>query len=127
MTSNVWQNTLSGDEGCCDSIVMDGTVVSVEPVVRSSRYISQSSGDDAADQARDNAGEVSVGLLLVLFVTLISGAVSGFSASLLVDIPGGASALMMAVQMAATIVFAAAVAFVGVLALDMLAGGFEFS
>ena len=72
-------------------------------------------------------GAFSPGLLVVLFVTLMSGAVFGFSASLLVGVLGGTSALMMAVQMAATIVFAAAVAFVGMLALDRLARGFEFS
>ena len=60
-------------------------------------------------------------------MTLLSGAAFGFSASLLVDILGGTSALMMVVQMAATTVFATAVAFVGVLALDRLARGFEFS
>ena len=72
-------------------------------------------------------GAFSPGLLVVMFVTLMSGAVFGFSASLLVDVLGGTTALMMAVQMTATIVFASAVAFVGFLALDRLARGFEFS
>jgi len=72
-------------------------------------------------------GRERPGLLMVLFVTLMSGAVFGFSASLLVDVLGGTSALMIAIQMAATVVFAAAVALVGMLALDRLARGFEFS
>ena len=78
-------------------------------------------------RVRVKPGAFSPGLLAVLFVTLMSGAVFGFSASLLVDVLGGTSALMRAVQMAATIVFAAAVAFVGMLALDRLSRGFEFS
>jgi hypothetical protein len=76
---------------------------------------------------RVNPGAFSPGLLVVLFVTLISGAVFGFSASFLVGILGGTSTLMMAVQVAATVVFAAAVALVGMLAMDRLARGFEFS
>jgi hypothetical protein len=78
-------------------------------------------------KTRVKPGAFSPGLLVVMFVTIMSGAVFGFSASLLVDVLGGASALMMAVQMAATIVFAAAVALIGFLALDRLARGFEFS
>jgi hypothetical protein len=76
---------------------------------------------------RVKPGAFSPGLLVVLFVTLISGALFGLSASLLVGVLGGTAALMMVVQMAATIVFAAAVALVGMLALDRLARGFEFS
>jgi len=72
-------------------------------------------------------GAFSAGLLVVMFATLMSGAVFGLAASLLVGILGGTTALMMAVQTAATIVFAAAVALVGMLALDRLARGFEFS
>lgn len=78
-------------------------------------------------KVRVKPGAFSPGLLAVLFVTLMSGAVFGFAASLMVDILGGTSALMMAVQMTATIVFAAAVALVGFFALDRLARGFEFS
>jgi hypothetical protein len=76
---------------------------------------------------RVKPGAFSAGLLVVMFVTFMSGAVFGFSASLLVDVLGGTSALMMAVQMAATIAFATAVALVGMLALDRLARVFEFS
>ena len=67
------------------------------------------------------SGAFSPGLLVVPFVTLLSGAAFGLSDSLLVDVLGGTSALMMVVQMAATMIFEAAVAFVGVLALDRLA------
>ena len=76
---------------------------------------------------RVKPGAFSAGLLVVMFVTLMSGAVFGFSASLLVDVLVGTSAFMITVQMAATIVFAAAVALVGFLVLDRLARGFEFS
>jgi hypothetical protein len=69
----------------------------------------------------------SPGLLVVLLVTFLSGAVLVFSASLLVDILGGTTASMVALQMAMTIVFAATVAFVGLFALDRLARGCEFS
>lgn len=72
-------------------------------------------------------GAFSPGLLVVLFVTFLSGAVFGFCASLVVDILGGTGSLMIAIQLAATTVLGAAVAFAGLFALDRLARGFEFS
>ena len=72
-------------------------------------------------------GAFSPGLLVVLFVTFIAGAVVGFTASLLVGAIGGSSTVLIALQGVVTAVFAGVVAFVGATSLGGLVKGFEFS
>jgi hypothetical protein len=76
---------------------------------------------------RVKPGAFSPGLLVVLFVTFLAGALFGLVASLLVGAIGGAGTLTAVLQVVVTVAFSAAVALIGFDVLDRLAKGFEFS
>lgn len=78
-------------------------------------------------RVRVKPGAFLFGLLAVLFVTFLGGGVLGFTVSSLVDSVGSSSAASAAVKAVLTSIFAAAIAYVGVLGLDRLVRSFEFS
>jgi hypothetical protein len=78
-------------------------------------------------RVRVKPGAFSPGLLLILFVTFISGALIGVVASLMVGAIGGSGATVVALQLGVTAAFCAGVIAVGFVSLDRLARGFVFS